>query len=201
MARKKSLDSGTDLSINILNESALLFYEKGYTATSIRDIADEVKISASTLYHHFKNKQEILDAVLSRFMQDFLAATLPVLQNQSLTAKQRLQKVIKIHIQISESRKPEMLTGNAIKSALSHAQRSETTRMQIEYQKAVESVIDEGQQNNEFSVPDTELTTIAILEMLNGVRDWFTPDSGRALDEVIENHSMLIMRILGTTTN
>lgn len=41
-----------------------LFYRQGYERTSFADIADEVRISRGNFYHHFKSKDEILDAVI-----------------------------------------------------------------------------------------------------------------------------------------
>jgi AcrR family transcriptional regulator len=41
-----------------------LFYRKGFEHTSFADIAGEVRISRGNFYHHFKSKDEILDAVL-----------------------------------------------------------------------------------------------------------------------------------------
>ncbi|KIC14126.1 TetR/AcrR family transcriptional regulator [Leisingera sp. ANG-Vp] len=43
-----------------------LFYEQGFEATSFADIAAAVGISRGNFYYHFKTKDEILDAVISR---------------------------------------------------------------------------------------------------------------------------------------
>ena len=43
-----------------------LFYESGFDATSFADIANEVGISRGNFYHHFKSKDDILDAVIDR---------------------------------------------------------------------------------------------------------------------------------------
>ncbi len=53
----------------ILDESLLLFSEKGYAATTMRDIADAVDIKAASLYNHFKGKQELFDALIERETQ------------------------------------------------------------------------------------------------------------------------------------
>lgn len=45
-----------------------LFYEVGFEATSFADIAAQVGISRGNFYHHFKTKDEILDAVITRRM-------------------------------------------------------------------------------------------------------------------------------------
>ncbi len=49
---------------NILVESARLFRRKGFLATSIRDIGDALDITSAALYYHFKNKDELLEAVM-----------------------------------------------------------------------------------------------------------------------------------------
>lgn len=41
-----------------------LFYRRGFEHTSFRDIAQAVEISRGNFYHHFRTKDEILDAVI-----------------------------------------------------------------------------------------------------------------------------------------
>jgi len=47
----------------ILAVSTKLFHEQGYEKTSIQDILNELKMSKGAVYHHFKSKKEILDAI------------------------------------------------------------------------------------------------------------------------------------------
>lgn len=50
-----------------------LFYRHGFDHTSFADIADAVGISRGNFYHHFKTKDEILDAVIERRVADRVA--------------------------------------------------------------------------------------------------------------------------------
>ena len=50
----------------ILRTSLKLFSQRGFEGVSVRDIAGELELTAPALYVHFKSKQEILDAILSR---------------------------------------------------------------------------------------------------------------------------------------
>src|SRR5215831_9632163 len=50
----------------IIEAADQLFYRNGYEHTSFSDIADAVQISRGNFYHHFKTKDEILDAVIKR---------------------------------------------------------------------------------------------------------------------------------------
>jgi TetR/AcrR family transcriptional regulator, cholesterol catabolism regulator len=50
-----------------------LFAEKGYRATTVREIADAAGILSGSLYHHFDSKESIGDEILSGFMSEVLA--------------------------------------------------------------------------------------------------------------------------------
>lgn len=53
----------------IIERADTLFYEGGFEGTSFADIAAAVGISRGNFYHHFKTKDEILDAVITRRME------------------------------------------------------------------------------------------------------------------------------------
>lgn len=53
----------------IICESLTLFSTKGFNAISVRDIAKAVGIKASSLYNHFKNKQDIFDTIIRRYSE------------------------------------------------------------------------------------------------------------------------------------
>jgi TetR/AcrR family transcriptional regulator, cholesterol catabolism regulator len=50
-----------------------LFAEKGYRATTVREIAEAAGILSGSLYHHFDSKESIGDEILSDFMNEVLA--------------------------------------------------------------------------------------------------------------------------------
>jgi len=197
VARKKSLDEGRVPREEILQRASLLFYERGYGATSIRDIADAVGISSSTMYHHFANKQDVLYAIVSRFMSDFVDATVPVLRDQALSPAERIRRIIRLHIEISDDRRPELLIGNPIRYALDAVQREHAIALQLAYHDAVRDTIAEGCHTGEFVVHDVSITTMAILDMLNGIREWFSPAGRLSRTELTETYTSLVFTMLG----
>lgn len=79
----------------IVEASAKLFIEKGYDQTSIQDILDTLKLSKGGLYHHFKSKDEILEAVLhkrSQYITDFLSETIQ--RTKASNGKEKLKKIL-----------------------------------------------------------------------------------------------------------
>lgn len=55
---------------HIVEAADQLFYRHGYEHTSFADIADAVQISRGNFYYHFKNKDDILDAVIKIRLAD-----------------------------------------------------------------------------------------------------------------------------------
>jgi len=59
------LSKGSRTKEKILKHALKLFSTKGYKATTVRDIAGSIGIKQSALYNHFKNKDEILETLIS----------------------------------------------------------------------------------------------------------------------------------------
>ncbi len=68
----------------ILDAAEDLFAERGYSATSLGDVADRVGIRSPSLYNHFRNKEALYLAVVERLLDAFLAP-LQALRDQPLT--------------------------------------------------------------------------------------------------------------------
>ncbi len=79
----------------ILDISTKLFIEKGYEQTSIQDILDALNLSKGGLYHHFKSKEEILEAVMKKRAQ-YIANKLNdmIQKTKAKNAKEKLKKIL-----------------------------------------------------------------------------------------------------------
>lgn len=74
MARKrKSADQEKARREELLRIAAGLFAERGYAATTVRDIAGAAGILSGSLYHHFKSKEAMVDAILAPFVAETVA--------------------------------------------------------------------------------------------------------------------------------
>ena len=199
MARKKSLTAGTDVAEEILVAAASLFYERGYDATSIRDLALVAGISSSTLYHHFTNKQEILHAVVERFMRDFNAELIPILIDPNRPHTQRLAEMTRRHLTMSDERRPELLNTNQFRTSLSPTQLRNIVGLQWEYHDAVKALLAQGSAAGVFVVDDVDTTTMALLDMLNGVREWFNHTGHLSINDVVNRYTRIVQRMVAAT--
>ena len=64
------MKKGDERRNKILETAEKLFYRKGYEATSIQDILDDLKMSKGGFYHHFESKLQLLDALCQKQMQE-----------------------------------------------------------------------------------------------------------------------------------
>lgn len=83
----------------ILSISARLFIEKGYEKTSIQEIMEALGMSKGAIYHHFKSKEAILEAVIDR-RSKYATALLDRLiqQTQASTAREKLAIILEVLI-------------------------------------------------------------------------------------------------------
>ena len=198
MARKRSLDGGPAVAPLILDQAAQLFYSKGYEQASIRDLAESAGISPSTVYHHFENKQEIAYQVIIRFMRDFNGVTIPVMRNPEHTVLLRITEAVRLHIEISDKRRPELLRLRGFRSILSETQGREVTSLELAYHDAMKGLIIEGCESGKFFTPNATLATMAVLDMLNGVRSWFSQDGILSLSEVVHIYTAMVHKLLAS---
>lgn len=201
MARKRSLDEGPAVRQSILDAGAQLYSERGFRATSIRELADAVGISSSTMYHHFANKQEILYAILVEFMRSFVAEIVPMLDERDRSARERIAQAVRLHLWISERDRLKLVIGAPLRYELSDEQRAVLTAMQREYRDAFSDAIADGVRQQIFDAPRPKLATAAILDMLNGVREWLDPDGPTSFDEIVGYYQTLVLRQLTTPTS
>lgn len=82
-----------DVSKQILDTANRLFAQRGYDATSLQTIADEVGIRKPSLLYHYPSKDELRIAVLSRLMQHW-NEVLPRLLEVATTGEDRFESLV-----------------------------------------------------------------------------------------------------------
>lgn len=78
----------------LLGIAAALFAERGFTNTTVRDIADAAGILSGSLYHHFDSKESMVDELLNSFQTE-LWATYDEIEASSLSPRAKLEAVVR----------------------------------------------------------------------------------------------------------
>jgi AcrR family transcriptional regulator len=94
----------------ILDAAQRLVYTKGYDQMSIQDLLDEVKISKGAFYHYFDSKQALLEALIERLGKQVEPLLIPIVQDDHLTATEKLQRFFEVAARWKTDRKDYLLT-------------------------------------------------------------------------------------------
>lgn len=77
----------------ILEMAMKLFIEKGYEHTTLQDIADAIGMTRGAIYHHFRDKAEMVDAVMG-CMFDKTVPYREIRENSGLSAREKIRQII-----------------------------------------------------------------------------------------------------------
>lgn len=80
----------------IMNIAQSLFYQKGYTNTSVNLIIETIGISKGTFYHYFKSKEDLLDSITQEFTDQILERINPIVNDNSLNAIEKLNQFYRL---------------------------------------------------------------------------------------------------------
>ena len=174
----------------ILEVSQRLFLEKGYDNTTIQDIVDELGgLTKGAIYHHFKSKEEIMDA-LSEKMFTSNNPFEEVKKRKDLNALEKMRLAIKLN---QADEKQVELTRQAIpllKNPRILASMLESNRKFLcpYWQELIEEGQKDGSSQTQY--PE-ELSEFLVLMDL-----WMLPSVFPADDEGIHNRHKFIFQLL-----
>ena len=178
----------------VLKTATRLFTERGYEASSIRDLAAELAIRPSSLYHHFPGKQDILFTICFGMQRDFNAQVLPALSSGK--PEEAIRRTIREHILFSQRRKGEVLVNIRERRSLPPRLRARVNALRRQYRDAVAGVIDEGRRQGAFHLREPRLAAMAILDMANGQAIWFKPRDQADLERLAEDYAQAALVLL-----
>ena len=167
----------------IEEKATTLFQQRGYAATSMRDLAQVLGIEAASLYSHIKSKEQILQKICFRMAEEFFNAWQEVEQEERSQAA-KLEKAMIAHVKV--------ITRDTAASAvffnewrhLSEPHLSEFLSMREDYEGRFIQIIKEGMDSGEFNPVDEKFTMLTVLSSLNWTHNWFKASGSLSPEEV-----------------
>jgi AcrR family transcriptional regulator len=153
-----------------------LFKEKGYHATSMRDIASEVGINKGSLYSYIRSKEDLLIPVFEQAMGVLLTQIEAVAADTALTPTERLQRAIHAHVTVVADHL-DILTVYLSEWRQLGADSLTTVRLQRErYAALFLAILQDGVASGEFRQMDTRIVMLGMIGMCNYLFRWYRPD-------------------------
>lgn len=158
----------------VIRTASELFKEKGYAATSMRDLAQALGIEAASLYSHIKSKEEILQALCFEMARRF-QKSLQEVESADITFSEKLRSGILGHVQVMA----QELTASAVfmneHRHLSEPFIKDFLLMRINYINRFKKIIQGGIASGEFKPVDTKLAVMTLFSSLNWMPHWYDP--------------------------
>ena len=162
----------TDRKTEIITVAAQLFKEKGYSAVTMRDIAQAMNIKAASLYNHIKSKQEILVLIIIEIAEEFTSTILQIV-NSDETTIQKLEKVIQLHIDITLRNSDALACLNNDWMHLADTELMYFIKMREEYEANFRTIIKQGIANHEIKNLNIEVIIFSTLSTLRTLYLWY----------------------------
>ncbi|NUL03108.1 TetR/AcrR family transcriptional regulator [Streptomyces lunaelactis] len=171
------------------------FAERGYHATTTRDIAGRAGMSPAALYIHYKTKEELLHRI-SRIGHDKALEILSAAAGSEGTPSERLADAVSSFVRWHAGRHTTARVVQYELDALSADHRTEIMELRRRSDAVVRGILREGVEAGEFDVPDVPGTTVAVLSLCIDVARWFNTKGRRTPDEVGALYADLVLRMV-----
>ena len=183
-----------------VQETALvLFAERGYHGVSMRDLATEVGMRASSLYVHVASKEELLvELILLGHEEHRDGMRQAVLDAGGESAASQLAAATRAHVRMHATY-PMLATvaNNELRSLSPEAQRT-VHAVRGDAEGMLRDIIDRGVRLGEFACPDTWLAMAAIGAMGIRVASWYRAgESPYPVELVCDRYAEFALRIAG----
>lgn len=158
----------------VIQTAAELFKQKGYTATSMRDLAQALGIEAASLYSHIRSKEEILQYVCFGMAEQF-RRSLETVESKDISWSDKLRQGIQGHIRVIA----DNVTASAVfmneHRHLSQPFLRDFLLLRINYINRFKRIIEQGIRSGEFQSFDTKLAVMTLFSSLNWMPQWYDP--------------------------
>ena len=176
----------------IITTAELLFKEKGYMATTMRDIARSEGVEAASLYSHIKSKDEILITICFR-MAEYFEMAMAEVNDIYFNAEEKLRMAIKNHVNIITTD----LNASAVFLKewrhLPEPELGEFIRRRHEYEDEFKIILQQGIDENVFDDADKKFAVLTILSTVSWIVEWYKPGGVMNPDEISDKLSDFIL--------
>ena len=188
------------LASEVLDKAAALFAARGFAATSLQDIADQVGLSRTAIYYYFDSKDAVLHALVRGVTREAGRIFDDVQGAKNLTAAGKLHEAARrlvlwvvdprTHFKLVDRSEHELPA--AIAATHRQAKRRVLTGMS--------GLIEAGVVAGEFRGVDARVSAFAIIGMCNWSAWWFNPNGEKTVAEIAHSVADLAVASLRHTS-
>ena len=176
-----------------------MFRERGYSATSMRMLANELGIEPASLYSHIKSKEDILANICFRMADEFFEKVAPI-GKLNCSTSEKLSQLVMAHMQVVISN----LSASAVFfhdwKFMTEPNLSEFKSLRKAYETQFKQVLVQGMKQGEFAINDVHFVTQTIFSSMNMTHEWYRPDGNLPGTDVGKQLAYILLKGISTTT-
>lgn len=188
MARKKSAKKEL-----ILTTAAAMFRERGFAASSMRDLAEKIGIEAASLYNHIQSKAQILEEIVDGVSEE-CKIHLDNLEKSNSTSLEKIESLIRFHTKMMMNRFEEY---SVMVSQWMHLDGDKLVQFAAnrrDYVKRMETIVEAGIQKGELKSLMPYVVVLNILSSVRGLEFWQRSAKTHTAQEMEDN---MVVHLIG----
>lgn len=159
----------------IFETAARLFYEKGYAATSLQDLAHAVGLQKGSLYYYIDSKKDLLFAITD-YAHTFFAELTENARAEGGTPLQTLERMLFQHARFAAEHFHVTAVFYNERSALGGEHQERIVATRDAYEKSLRRLVRSGQDVGEIAPDlDPRLAVFGVLGTINWIHQWYRP--------------------------
>jgi TetR/AcrR family transcriptional regulator, cholesterol catabolism regulator len=180
----------------ILEEAVKLFYKRGFSGTTLDDIAAQLGVTKPFIYTHFRSKVELLEAICRPTIEMSLDAISKAAQ-QPGRPSERLFDGIANFSKVILQRQAYIAVYFREEKHLSEAGLAAINALRKRFDRVLSELLEEGSRAGEFTIVDIRVAALAIGGMVSWAYTWYQPEGRLPIDEVGEKLARFALQMVG----
>lgn len=174
------------------------FADRGYHATTTRDIAAAAGMSPAALYVHFPSKAALLFAISKSGHEQTLTLVESVVESGG-APDDRMRRIVQDFVAWHARRHTVARVVQYELQALPEHEYAVVTDLRRRIEQHVRAVIADGVESGVFTVSDLRTTARAVLSLGVDVARWYSDRAGKSPKALGREYGDLVLRMLGST--
>ncbi|GAB2756337.1 TetR/AcrR family transcriptional regulator [Sinomonas soli] len=191
-----TVDTAPKAMAGIRDAAVRLFFEQGYEATTLRQIASAAGLKVGSLYYHITGKEALLADLMVQVLDDLMAGVRSAAEAESTPAG-RLRSAVGAHIRFHAERAHEVFVGNTELRSLSGEARALVVAKREAYEEFFGQLIDDAAASGGADLIDPRVHLYSLMAQAAHVAGWYRSQGRMDLDSLGRAYSELALRGLG----
>lgn len=182
----------------LLAKARALFARKGYSETTIKDIAIAYGCEAANIYNYFQSKEAILFSVLYEETQSLVSKIRFLKDDRETHPVDQIKTIFRVHGDVALGEmKPGRLMYDTELMKLNKVHKAKIIELRDEYDEILRSIIKRGIDMGVFKDADIKITSYAIASTIMRLRVWYDSRGPLSNTEIITSLWKFALRALG----